>query len=102
MRTEAPGAQTQRKEDVYKRQARTIDFKKFREVADEVGAVLMVDMAHIAGLVAAGLHLSLIHISFSATDASVGLPWGSLIALLFAIVYYIDRKSTRLNSRHVK
>ena len=36
--------------------ARTIDFKKFREVADKVGAVLMVDMAHIAGLVAAGLH----------------------------------------------
>ena len=36
--------------------ARTIDFKKIREVADEVGAVLMVDMAHIAGLVAAGLH----------------------------------------------
>ncbi len=38
--------------------ARSIDFKKFREVADEVGAVLMVDMAHIAGLVAAGLHES--------------------------------------------
>lgn len=38
--------------------ARTIDFKKFREVADEVGAVLMVDMAHIAGLVAARLHPS--------------------------------------------
>ena len=38
--------------------ARTIDFKKFREIADEVGAVLMVDMAHIAGLVAAGLHPS--------------------------------------------
>lgn len=36
--------------------ARSIDFKKFREVADEVGAVFMVDMAHIAGLVAAGLH----------------------------------------------
>jgi len=36
--------------------ARTIDFKRFREVCDEVGAVLMVDMAHIAGLVAAGLH----------------------------------------------
>ncbi|KAB3527656.1 serine hydroxymethyltransferase [Alkaliphilus serpentinus] len=35
---------------------RTIDFKKFREIADEVGAYLMVDMAHIAGLVAAGLH----------------------------------------------
>ena len=36
--------------------ARTIDFKKFREIADEAGAVLMVDMAHIAGLVAAGVH----------------------------------------------
>lgn len=38
--------------------ARIIDFKKFREIADEVGAYLMVDMAHIAGLVAAGLHSS--------------------------------------------
>ena len=38
--------------------ARTIDFKKFREIADEAGAYLMVDMAHIAGLVAAGLHQS--------------------------------------------
>ncbi len=38
--------------------ARAIDFKKFREIADEAGAVLMVDMAHIAGLVAAGLHES--------------------------------------------
>ena len=38
--------------------ARTIDFKKFREICDEVGAYLMVDMAHIAGLVAAGLHQS--------------------------------------------
>ncbi len=35
---------------------RTLDFKKFREIADDVGALLMVDMAHIAGLVAAGLH----------------------------------------------
>lgn len=38
--------------------ARIIDFQKFREIADEVGAYLMVDMAHIAGLVAAGLHPS--------------------------------------------
>ena len=38
--------------------ARKIDFKKFREIADEVGAVLMVDMAHIAGLVATGMHAS--------------------------------------------
>ena len=36
--------------------ARTIDFKRFREIADEVGAYLMVDIAHIAGLVATGLH----------------------------------------------
>ena len=35
---------------------RTIDFKRFKEIADEVGAYLMVDMAHIAGLIAAGLH----------------------------------------------
>ena len=40
--------------------ARTIDFKRFREIADEVGAYLMVDMAHIAGLVAAGEHPSTI------------------------------------------
>lgn len=38
--------------------SRIIDFKKFREIADEVGAYLMVDMAHIAGLVASGLHPS--------------------------------------------
>ena len=38
--------------------ARTIDFKRFREIADEVGAYLMVDMAHIAGLVAGGYHQS--------------------------------------------
>lgn len=38
--------------------SRTIDFAKFREIADEVGALLMVDMAHIAGLIAAGLHPS--------------------------------------------
>ena len=38
--------------------ARTIDFKKFREICDEVGAYLMVDMAHIAGLVAGGTHPS--------------------------------------------
>lgn len=36
--------------------SRTIDFKRFKEIADEVGAKLMVDMAHIAGLVAVGLH----------------------------------------------
>ena len=50
--------------------ARTIDFKKFREAADEVGAVLMVDMAHIAGLVAAGLHPSPIPYADSACALS--------------------------------
>ncbi len=37
---------------------RSIDFKKFKEIADEVGAYLMVDMAHIAGLIAAGIHMN--------------------------------------------
>lgn len=41
--------------------ARTIDFKRFREIADEVGAYLMVDMAHIAGLVATGEHQAQSH-----------------------------------------
>ena len=41
--------------------ARVIDFKKFREICDEVGAYLMVDMAHIAGLVAGGQHMA-VHI----------------------------------------
>ena len=55
-----PGAQAQAQADHCRRQrlsAAIIDFAKaFREIADEVGAYLMVDMAHIAGLVAAGLH----------------------------------------------
>lgn len=42
----------------YSAYPRTIDFKKFREIADEVGAYLLVDMAHIAGLIAAGVHPS--------------------------------------------
>lgn len=44
---------------------RIIDFKRFREIADEVGAYLMVDMAHIAGLVAAGVHPSPVHMHTS-------------------------------------
>src|SRR5271165_2656038 len=40
----------------YSAYSRVLDFKRFREIADEVGAMLMVDMAHFAGLVAAGLH----------------------------------------------
>ena len=62
--------------------ARTIDFKKFREVADEVGAVLMVDMAHIAGLVATGLHPSPIpyaHVTTTTTHKTLRGPRGGLI-----------------------
>ena len=62
--------------------ARTIDFKKFREIADEVGAVLMVDMAHIAGLVAAGLHPSPIpyaHVVTTTTHKTLRGPRGGMI-----------------------
>ncbi|MCL2253300.1 MAG: serine hydroxymethyltransferase [Lachnospiraceae bacterium] len=62
--------------------ARAIDFKKFREVSDDVGAVLMVDMAHIAGLVAAGLHQSPIpyaDVTTSTTHKTLRGPRGGLI-----------------------
>ncbi|HBA51194.1 MAG TPA: serine hydroxymethyltransferase [Lachnospiraceae bacterium] len=62
--------------------ARTIDFEKFRQVADEVGAVLMVDMAHIAGLVAAGLHPSPIpyaDVTTTTTHKTLRGPRGGMI-----------------------
>ena len=62
--------------------ARTIDFKRFREVCDEVGAVLMVDMAHIAGLIAAGLHPSPIpyaDVVTTTTHKTLRGPRGGLI-----------------------
>lgn len=61
---------------------REIDFAKFREIADSVGAKLLVDMAHIAGLVAAGLHPSPIpyaHYSTSTTHKTLRGPRGGLI-----------------------
>lgn len=61
---------------------RTIDFKRFREIADEVGAYLMVDMAHIAGLVAAGEHPSPIpyaHVTSTTTHKTLRGPRGGLI-----------------------
>lgn len=61
---------------------RTIDFKKFREIADEVGAYLMVDMAHIAGLVAAGIHPSPIpyaHVTTTTTHKTLRGPRGGMI-----------------------
>ncbi|MDD3141151.1 MAG: serine hydroxymethyltransferase [Lachnospiraceae bacterium] len=62
--------------------ARTIDFKKFREIADECGAYLMVDMAHIAGLVAAGLHPSPIEyadVTTTTTHKTLRGPRGGMI-----------------------
>ena len=62
--------------------ARAIDFKRFREIADEAGAVLMVDMAHIAGLVAAGLHQSPIpyaHVTTTTTHKTLRGPRGGMI-----------------------
>jgi glycine hydroxymethyltransferase len=62
--------------------SRTIDFAKFREITDEVGAKLMVDMAHIAGLVAAGLHPSPVpyaDITTSTTHKTLRGPRGGLI-----------------------
>ena len=61
---------------------RVIDFKKFREIADEVGAYLMVDMAHIAGLVAAGVHPSPVpyaHVTTTTTHKTLRGPRGGLI-----------------------
>ncbi|HHU74684.1 MAG TPA: serine hydroxymethyltransferase [Clostridiales bacterium] len=62
--------------------ARKIDFKRFREIADEVGAYLMVDMAHIAGLVAAGCHQSPIpyaHVTTTTTHKTLRGPRGGMI-----------------------
>ncbi|MBQ9881549.1 MAG: serine hydroxymethyltransferase, partial [Synergistes sp.] len=62
--------------------ARVIDFKRFREIADEVGAWLMVDIAHIAGLVAAGVHPSPIpyaHVTTTTTHKTLRGPRGGMI-----------------------
>ncbi len=62
--------------------ARTIDFPRFREIADEVGAYLMVDMAHIAGLVAAGCHPNPIHyadVVTTTTHKTLRGPRGGMI-----------------------
>ena len=62
--------------------ARTIDFKRFREIADKVGAYLMCDIAHIAGLVATGLHPSPIpyaHVTTTTTHKTLRGPRGGMI-----------------------
>ncbi len=74
--------------------ARTIDFARFREIADKVGAYLMVDMAHIAGLVAAGLHPSPVGIAdvvTTTTHKTLRGPRGGLILCREELAKAIDK-----------
>lgn len=73
---------------------RAIDFKKFREIADEVGAYLMVDMAHIAGLVAAGVHMNPVpYADFvtSTTHKTLRGPRGGLVLCKEEYAKKLDR-----------
>ncbi len=73
---------------------RVLDFKKFREIADEVGAYLMVDMAHIAGLVAAGLHPNPVEyadIVTTTTHKTLRGPRGGLILCREEYAKQIDK-----------
>ena len=73
---------------------REINFKKFREIADEAGAYLMVDMAHIAGLVAAGLHMSPVpyaHFVTSTTHKTLRGPRGGIILCKQEFAKDLDR-----------
>ena len=73
---------------------RVIDFKRFREIADEVGAYLMVDMAHIAGLVAAGLHPSPVpyaHVVTTTTHKTLRGPRGGMILCREEFAKQIDK-----------
>jgi len=74
--------------------ARVIDFKRMREIADEVGAYLMVDMAHIAGLVAAGLHPNPVpyaHVVTTTTHKTLRGPRGGLILCGADLAQTIDK-----------
>ena len=73
---------------------RVIDFKRFREIADEVGAYFMVDMAHIAGLVAAGEHPSPVpyaHVVTTTTHKTLRGPRGGLILCREELAKQIDK-----------
>jgi glycine hydroxymethyltransferase len=73
---------------------RIIDFKRFREIADEVGAYLMVDMAHIAGLVAAGLHPNPVpyaHFVTTTTHKTLRGPRGGMILCKEEFAKQIDK-----------
>ncbi len=74
--------------------SRIIDFKRCRKIADEVGAYLMVDMAHIAGLVAAGVHPSPVpyaHVVTSTTHKTLRGPRGGLILCTADLAQKIDK-----------
>src|SRR5690606_22268847 len=74
--------------------SRTIDFARFRAIADEAGALLMADMAHIAGLVAAGLHPSPVphcHVVTTTTHKTLRGPRGGLILCRADLAKEIDR-----------
>lgn len=74
--------------------SRKIDFKKFREIADQVGAYLMVDMAHIAGLVAAGLHPDPVphaHFVTTTTHKTLRGPRGGMILCKEEFAKQIDK-----------
>ncbi len=74
--------------------ARTIDFARFREIADEIGAYLMVDMAHIAGLIAAGLHPNPIpyaHFVTTTTHKTLRGPRGGMILCSEEFAKAIDK-----------
>ncbi|MBM3288105.1 MAG: serine hydroxymethyltransferase [Candidatus Eisenbacteria bacterium] len=76
--------------------ARTLDFARFRQIADEVGALLMVDMAHIAGLVAAGVHPSPVphaHVVTSTTHKTLRGPRSGFILCPAAQASAIDKTS---------
>ncbi|MGE7977507.1 serine hydroxymethyltransferase [Psychrobacillus sp. NPDC093200] len=74
--------------------SRTIDFAKFREIADEIGAYLFVDMAHIAGLVAAGLHPNPVphaHFVTSTTHKTLRGPRGGMILTTEEFAKKVDK-----------
>lgn len=74
--------------------SRSIDFKRFREIADEVGALLMVDMAHIAGIVAAGLHQNpceYAHVVTTTTHKTLRGPRGGAILCKSDFAAAIDK-----------
>jgi len=73
---------------------RIIDFKKLKEIADEIGAFLMVDIAHIAGLIVAGLHPSSIpyaHVTTSTTHKTLRGPRGGLILTSAEYAKQVDK-----------